>query len=200
MIRRRDNVEHACRHVGLFRDDTTESRCIPRCVRCRLENRGVSGGKHLGNLVDRDFKRVVPRHNRSDNTHCFFPHESLGFTHCGFVHTHIAVPLKLVDHADRIEDAVFKRPVKLSHICDGSRATNFVDQFLAQFFLFFHERIVHLAQDTLSEFLVGGPIGLVERSTCCIDSTVHVFLGAVRNDTEDLLGRWVDVVEGIPIR
>jgi len=51
-------------------------------------------------------------------------------------------------------------------------------------------------QAALAQLVVGRPIGLVEGTARGVDGPLHVFLRRVRDLTERLLGRGIDVGEG----
>src|SRR5205085_11673538 len=58
------------------------------------------------------------------------------------------------------------------------------------------QRVVQLLQAAGTELVVGRPVGRVERLAGRRDRGVHVTRRAVCDDTENALGRRIDVVEG----
>ena len=56
------------RDVGVLGDQAPQPRCVPRCVRVRLEHNGVTGRKRGPELVEDDLDREIARRDRSDNT------------------------------------------------------------------------------------------------------------------------------------
>ena len=178
-------------------DQAPEARRVEGRVGRRLQHDRVPGGERLGELVDRDLEREVPRHDRADDAHRLapdLPRRQL----TGELDERVAevgLPRILVDQLGGIRQRVCQRGVELRPVRHHARAAGLEDQLLAERLLLGFQRRLQLLEAALAERAVGRPVGLVEGAARGVDRAVHVRLRRVRDLPQHLLGGRVDVGE-----
>ena len=194
MIRSGDDTDDPGRDVGVLGDQPAQASCVEGGVGRGLQHHRVAGGQGLAELVEGHLEREVPRHDRTDHSDRLAPHLAGG--QCAGEADHlvaqVGLPGVLVDQPGGVLQPVFEWGIQLRAERDGARSANLEDEFLAQLFLLRLDRVVQLQQATLTELVVGGPVGLVEGTTGGVDGPVHVFLRRVRDLAERLLGSRVE--------
>ena len=198
VIRCGDHVDDTGWDVGLLGDQPAQPGRVERGVRRRLEHDGVAGAQRLAELVEGDFEREVPRHDRADHADRL-PPDLAGGQRAGqadHLVAQVGLPRVLVDQPGGVLQSVFQRGIQLGSERDGPGRADLEDELLAQLIDLGLDRVVQLQQAALAQLLVGRPVGLVEGAAGGVDGPVHVLLRRVGDFAERLLGRRVDVGEG----
>ena len=144
VVRRRHHVHHTGGDIGLLGDESAEPRGVERSIGCGLEHHGVTGRQRLGELVDGDLEREIPRHDRTDHPDRFVPDLARG-VHAGDGYhgvAEIGFPREGFDQPGRIQQTVFEGCVQLRPVRHRARCTHLRDEFLAQLLEFTVDRLV----------------------------------------------------------
>ena len=192
-----DDVDDPGRDVRRLGDQAPQPGRVEGRIGSRLQHDRVPGGERLGELVDGDLEREVPRHDRADHAHGLppdLPRRHLpDEAHEGVAE--VGLPREPVDQLDGEFERVRERRVELRAVRRHARAADLADQLLAERLALGFERRLELLETALAERAVRRPVRRVEGAACGGDGAVHVRLRRVRDLAEHLLRRRVDVGE-----
>jgi hypothetical protein len=196
MIRLPTAVDPVNEIRSTFGDEATEPSGVPRRVRGGLEDHRVSCGQGLPELVQGHLEREVPRHNGPHDTDRLLP-DLARVRRATAVDdlAQVRPPGELVDQLDRVAQRAIQRDVELVGVGRHARTAHLEDELLAQLFAVLLERLLQLGEAAFAQFVVDGPVGLVEGAPGAVDGAVHVRARAVGHLSQDLFGGRVDVVE-----
>ena len=156
VVRRRDDVQHPGRDVGLLGRDAAEQRGVPGRVGRRLEHDGVPRGERLGQLRDGDLERVVPRHDRPDHADRLF-HDAARVGVAPEIDRvgEVGLPGVVVDELRRVGECAVEGSVELWSGRQHAGAADLEDELLTHLLPLGVEGGVELLEATPAQ----GPVG-----------------------------------------